>query len=151
MQAKREVAPAVKLIQKMIKEVGAKEKEEKEEKNMTEDEKAKKAAMENHIKLAEDWLKQNVNKILFDKTYYTKGERKAAVKVIKEKLDLYLFEQDVERDARKTILNKTIDKAIDAEITRELIENKRRVDGRGLNELRPIGAEVYVLPRNHGI
>ena len=31
-----------------------------------------------------------------------------------------------------------------------ILENKRRVDGRGLSEIRPISCEVGILPRTHG-
>jgi len=149
-QAKKEMAPAIRLIREVTEKVGKKAEKEKENKTESKEEKAKKEELEKNIKLAESWLKNNVNKILFDKSYYTKGERKAAVKAIKEGLDLYLFEQGLERDTRKNILGKTVEKAVDSEITKELIENKKRVDGRGLNELREIEAEVDILPRNHG-
>ena len=149
--AKKEMVPAIKLIREVVEKIGAKTAEEKENKTESEEEKTQKEKQEKNIQLAEVWLKDNVNKILFDKSYYTKGERKAAVKAIKEGLDLYLFEQGLERDARKTILGKTVEKAVDSEITRELIENQRRVDGRGLSELREITAEVDIFPRNHGI
>ena len=36
------------------------------------------------------------------------------------------------------------------EIVREWLYNGRRVDGRGLNEIRPLAAEVDLLPRVHG-
>ena len=36
------------------------------------------------------------------------------------------------------------------EIVREWLHEGRRVDGRGLNEIRPLAAEVDVLPRVHG-
>ncbi len=36
------------------------------------------------------------------------------------------------------------------EIVREWLYNGRRVDGRGLNEIRPLSAEVDLLPRVHG-
>jgi polyribonucleotide nucleotidyltransferase len=102
------------------------------------------------IEKAENWLKDNVNSILFDKTYYTKGERKAAVSAIKEGLDKYLFEEGISRDKRSYAIKKTVEKAVDAEVTKELLDNKRRVDGRGLNEIRDLTSSVEMLPRNHG-
>ena len=102
------------------------------------------------LKLGQDWLKENVNKILFDKAYYTKGERKLAVTAIKDKLNEYLTTQGVDSDKRYHIVKKIVDKAIDAEITRAITEEKKRVDGRALDEIRPLSAEVAVLPRDHG-
>ena len=150
MAGKNELTTAVNLIQKMKSEIGIQPKKETIDPTETEEEKTSKESLEKNIKLAEDWLKNNVNKFLFDKSYYAKQERKAAVTAIKENLNLYLFENKINRDDRKIIINKTVEKAVDSEITRELIENKRRVDGRGVTELRKISAEVDILPRNHG-
>lgn len=147
---KKEMAPAIKLIKEMQTAIKAPKKETGEDPTETEEEKLKKKAEIKNIELAESWLKENVNKILFDKSYYQKKERKAAVTAIKKSLDLYLFEKGVNREDRKITIKKTAEKAVDSEITKELIENKRRVDGRKLNELREISAEVDVLPRNHG-
>ena len=41
--------------------------------------------------MANEWLNKNIEEILFDKIYYTKGERKAAVEAIKENLDEFLY------------------------------------------------------------
>lgn len=150
MAGKNELAPVVKLIKEMQSKVDIKVKKEKSNATESAEEKEKKANQEKNIQLANDWLAKNVNKILFDKEYYAKAERKAAVVAIKEGLDMFLFENKVERADRKIILNKTVEKAVDAEISKEIITNKRRVDGRKINELRKIEAEVDILPRNHG-
>jgi polyribonucleotide nucleotidyltransferase len=39
---------------------------------------------------------------------------------------------------------------IEAEVTRSIIEDKRRVDGRSLTQIRQLNAEVAILPRDHG-
>ncbi len=102
------------------------------------------------LKVGETWLNENIKKILFDKEYYTKGERKAAVSAIKEQLDEYLTTQGLSADKRHFIAKKLVEKMIDTEITRAIIEDKRRVDGRKLNEIRSLSAEVAILPRDHG-
>ncbi|MFA5154821.1 MAG: polyribonucleotide nucleotidyltransferase [Patescibacteria group bacterium] len=102
------------------------------------------------LALGENWLKENIHKILFDKTYYTKGERKLAVTAIKDQLNEYLAGQGVDSDQRYQIIKKIVDPAIDAEITRAITEDKKRVDGRALDEIRPLSAAVAVLPRDHG-
>ncbi|MFA5183908.1 MAG: polyribonucleotide nucleotidyltransferase [Patescibacteria group bacterium] len=102
------------------------------------------------LALGQSWLKENVHKILFDKAYYTKGERKLAVTAIKDQLNVYLTAQGVDSDKRAQIIKKTVDQAIDAEITRAITEEKKRVDGRALDEIRPLSAEVAILPRDHG-
>ena len=144
-----ELQTPIKLIKKMVKEIGAKEKIEKiERKSVAEQEdiQEKKALIEK----SNNWLKDNVNKILFNKEYYTKGERKLAVSAIKDGLDEFLFADGVEKSKRKFVIGSTVEKVIDSEITRELVENERRVDGRKLTEIRKLESAVDILPRNHG-
>ncbi len=145
----KEMQPGIKLIEELKKEVSAKEKNEPRHLESADEIEAKKEK-EELVAKANVWLKANINPILFDKNYYTKGERKLAVLAIKEKLDAYLFEQNVGTDKRKYIINKTVEKAVDAEVTREILEHDRRVDGRGLTEIRRLQSDVEVLPRNHG-
>ncbi len=99
---------------------------------------------------AESWLKDNIKTILFDKTYYTKGERKAAVTAIKLGLDAYLKEQGFEKAYRSLAVKKLVESGVEAEVTRGILEEKRRVDGRALDEIRTLLADVEMLPRNHG-
>ncbi|MFC1678306.1 polyribonucleotide nucleotidyltransferase, partial [Patescibacteria group bacterium] len=89
-------------------------------------------------------------KILFDKVYYTKGERKAAVSAIKDQLNEYLVGQGMSKDNRSFAIKHAVEGVVDAEVTREILENKRRVDGRKLDEIRALSADVEILPRNHG-
>jgi len=102
------------------------------------------------LKLGRDWLEKNIKNILFDKTYYTKGERKAAVSAIKEGLNTYLNQAGLSAEKRGFISKKLVEKMIDAEITRAITEEKKRVDGRALDEIRDLSAEVEILPRDHG-
>jgi len=105
---------------------------------------------EKALEIARDWLKENIKKILFDKTYYTKGERKAAVEAIKEKLDVFLFEQNIEKEKRKLAIGGLVESMVEEEVTNAILKEKRRVDGRALNEIRPLSAEAGILPRIHG-
>ena len=100
--------------------------------------------------IGETWLKTNIKKILFDKVYYTKGERKLAVAAIKEQLEAHLISQGLSDDKRDFIIKKLVEKMIDAEVTDAVLKDKRRVDGRAIDEIRPLSAEVAILPRDHG-
>ncbi len=102
------------------------------------------------LSLGKIWLQKNIKNILFDKEYYTKGERKAAVGAIKEGLDDYLTTQELSIEKRNFISKKIVEAMIDEEITNALINDKKRVDGRALNEIRDLSAEVAILPRCHG-
>ena len=100
--------------------------------------------------IAKKWLNENVKDILFDKSYYTKGERKAAVTKIKQNLDKYLFEQGIGKEHRTQAIKYLAEAAVEAEVTEAILKNKQRVDGRELDEIRHLSAEANILPRNHG-
>ncbi len=148
-QGQKEMQPAIDLMKQLKEKVGVKEKTA-EQKLLSEEAKEEEKRKEEFSKIADEWLKENVNSILFDKKYYTKGERKAALKVIKEGLDKLLFEKGADESLRKSIINSNVEKAADAEVTREILENEKRVDGRGLDDIRGLSADVSLFPRNHG-
>jgi polyribonucleotide nucleotidyltransferase len=100
--------------------------------------------------VAQDWLDKNIEKILFDKEYYTKGERKLAVSAIKDGLDKFLFEQEISKDIRAKAKNALVEKSVEKAVTEGILKNKKRVDGRKLNEIRNLSSEVSILPRTHG-
>jgi len=102
------------------------------------------------LTLGRDWLKENIKKILFDKVYYTKGERKLAVSAIKEQFETYLVSQNLSGEKRSYLIKKLVEEMIDTEVTDSILKDKRRVDGRALDEIRPLSAEVAILPRDHG-
>jgi polyribonucleotide nucleotidyltransferase len=116
----------------------------------TEEEKKTEMEKEALLEIGKKWLEENIKKILFEKNYYTKGERKLAVAAIKEQLDAYLLNQQIDSDKRSFVIKKLVEKMIDAEVTNAILDEKRRVDGRALDEIRELSAEVAVLPRDHG-
>ncbi len=71
-----------------------------------------------------DELKEEINEILKQDNEITKEERSKGIKMADELLDKY---------ARDLVLEKNV-----------------RVDGRQLDEIRPLSAEVGILPRIHG-
>jgi len=56
----------------------------------------------------------------------------------------------VGRDYREQAINSLVEKQVDEEVTNALINDGRRVDGRQLDEIRNLDADVEVLPRIHG-
>ncbi|MDD2680492.1 MAG: polyribonucleotide nucleotidyltransferase [Patescibacteria group bacterium] len=141
--------PAIDLIKKLQQEVTPKVTHEKQVLKSEEDIKNE-AEKKELLKDGEVWLKENVNKILFNKEYYSKGERKAAVTAIKEQLDAYLFAKNISADKRDSVIKSLVEKAVDEEITKAILEDGRRVDGRAINEIRDLNAEVALIPRDHG-
>jgi polyribonucleotide nucleotidyltransferase len=145
----KELGTAVDLIKKVQKKVKVITPEPKEER-LSDEEKTAEAEKEKTLKIAREWLDKNIKDILFDKTYYTKGERKAAVGAIKDSLDKYLFGQSIDKDNRKFAESKLVESMVEAEVTRAILEEGKRVDGRKLDQIRSLNSEASILPRNHG-
>lgn len=149
MAGQEKLQASIELIKKLQAEVGVKEKVETKKLVSAEEEKQKQEK-EKLLVIGRQWLTENIKNILFDKVYYTKGERKAAIKAIKEGLDQHLFSLNLEKGQRDFAIKKLVEAAVDDEVTRAILEDKRRVDGRALNEIRTLLTEVSILPRNHG-
>jgi polyribonucleotide nucleotidyltransferase len=145
----REMQVAIDLIKELKANVEPK-KVEKPIKEKSAEELEALAEKEALLEIGKKWLSENIPTILFTKEYYTKGERKAAVGAIKEGLDEYLTAQGLSGDKRGFIAKKLVEEMIDTEVTRAIVEDKKRVDGRGLEEIRQLLAEVAILPRDHG-
>ncbi len=79
-----------------------------------------------------------------------KQDRYAAVGAVKEKLLEHFFKEGVEpRYEKLRVLD--VFKDVEAKIVRwNILDTGRRIDGRDLKTVRPIVAEVGVLPRAHG-
>ena len=141
--------PAIDLIEEMQKQVGKKEKAIHPVLK-SEDELKAEADKQAVLSLGEKWLKDNVKNILFEKEYYTKGERKAALAAVKDQLDAYLFSEGASSGHRSLAIKTLAEKIVDEEVTRAILEDNRRVDGRAIDEIRPLNAEVGIIPRDHG-
>lgn len=145
----KELQPAIELI-KQVKANVAVIKKEPAKKLVDPEEIEVEKEKEKVFALAKEWLNKNIPVILFDKIHYTKGERKSAVGTIKEGLNQYLFDQGIGKDKRYQAISHLVEEMIEAEVTRAIIKEKKRVDGRRLDEIRSLSAEASILPRIHG-
>ncbi|MCA0939064.1 polyribonucleotide nucleotidyltransferase [Yangia mangrovi] len=75
-----------------------------------------------------------------------KQARVAAVSAAKEEIKAQLTEEQLE-DAN---LGSAIKKLESVVLRSDVVKNKRRIDGRALDQVRPIVSETSVLPRTHG-
>jgi len=101
------------------------------------------------IKKAEDWIKGNVGKILFDQKLMTKASRKAALSQAMTEMMAYLEKEGIGKERRKLAVP-MFTEFVEKEITRAILEEDKRVDGRRLDQIRPLSSQVGVLPRTHG-
>jgi polyribonucleotide nucleotidyltransferase len=148
-KGQKEMQPAIKLIEELKNKFELKDKARKKELKSEEEIKQEEIKQE-VLKITDQWLKENVKKYLFTKEYYTKGERKAALNDIKKDLDEYLFNKNISKDNRYFAIGKLLEKQVDTEITNALINEEKRVDGRKLDEIRTLLADVEIIPRIHG-
>ena len=80
-----------------------------------------------------------------------KTERRAAIDAAKEKAVEKLVATEENPDGMTSQVFNDVFKSVEASIVRgDIIKTKKRIDGRALDEVRPIMAEVATLPRAHG-
>ena len=144
-RAKKEFEPILNLLNKMKADFFVSDEKINVVSNKTDDDN-----LNENILKAKKWLNENIGKYLFDKKYYEDVKKKSAVYDIKQKLNDYLENLGIDREERKTIINKIADKIIKQEASRAILEENKRVDGRALDEIRKISVEAGVLPRTHG-
>lgn len=145
----KSLAPAIELIEEMKKLVPEKTKDAHAKLVQAEDADAE-AEWQKVVEMTESWLKANVTNILFDKELNSKNERKAALVELKYRLDEYLFNEGIGKDKRSKAIGKLLYPAAEEAVTNGILKEKRRVDGRGLEEIRALEADVSILPRTHG-
>lgn len=98
---------------------------------------------------ARTWLLPKIREALFTGPLITKGERLDALDALGDMLSAHLAEQGLEKD-RITAVTDKVDSWVEAEVSRAILEDDKRVDGRGITDVRPLSVEVGVLPRAHG-
>lgn len=87
--------------------------------------------------------------VLFAEPLATKADRKAAVGRLKAELNAHLGELGIGKDKRGKA-EEVVGDFVDSEITRQILEEGKRADGRKLDEIRSLDALVQVMPRTHG-
>lgn len=104
---------------------------------------------EEYKKIAEEFVHGNAEKYLFKEQLKTKAERIAAAEKIRQDLDAVLTEKGVGKEKIVKAMD-YINKLIYEQVSRGILEHGKRIDGRKLDEVRPLSAVVDVLPRVHG-
>ncbi|GIW73342.1 MAG: polyribonucleotide nucleotidyltransferase [Planctomycetota bacterium] len=79
-----------------------------------------------------------------------KHERKAALKAIKQRVLEAYAEKLQAGELQPAALGAAFDELERRVVRRQILEEGKRADGRGLDEIRPIDIEVGLLPRTHG-
>ena len=132
------------LILRMQKEVGA---QKTELPTHSEDEIAKEIVLKEKVRV---FLSPKLNEVLFYKVGDDKRVRSEKLRQAKLDLDEMLKgDNDVSKEDRLAGL-KLVDTILEEESRKSVLEKEQRVDGRKIEEIRPLSASVGLLPRTHG-
>ena len=96
-----------------------------------------------------DWARANVDTAMYDKALTTKESRKDVIYQLKQDFAQHLEEEGVGKDRRKKV-ESVLDEYIEKTVSEHILKEGKRVDGRNLDEVRPLSSEVGLLPRTHG-
>ena len=138
----------IKFINKMVSEIG-KEKVKMEDLVPALDDEESPESIKELKEKASKWIKENVPAALFSKGGASKMERREKLDDAKEKLMEYLEGENIGKDRRKKALP-MFSEFMYSEVTRAIIEEDKRVDGRKLTDIRQLTSEIGILPRTHG-
>ena len=111
--------------------------------------KAKIEKREKAIAIAQPFIISQVCALFFGTPQATKVQRAEQKREIKKRTEAFLVTQGLDADDIKAGAS-VVGDMVEAEVMRAILEEGKRVDGRGLTEIRPLLAEVGVLPRVHG-
>ncbi|MFH1314896.1 MAG: polyribonucleotide nucleotidyltransferase [Candidatus Uhrbacteria bacterium] len=99
--------------------------------------------------LAKPFVAEKTKEYYYTKPKATKKERRAAMAQIEDELIEHLVEKGVDEEYL-SFGRSLVYELIEVEVSRTIVEEGKRVDGRKLTEVRPLVNEVGVLPRVHG-
>ncbi|MBI4122401.1 MAG: polyribonucleotide nucleotidyltransferase [Parcubacteria group bacterium] len=102
-----------------------------------------------HIKETERFLSERVEQALFSGSHETKSSRKLAVYKLLDEIEEHLRSLQVGKEKRAEARS-AAEKHIERAVTQAILKEERRVDGRKLNEIRPLSVEAGILARTHG-
>ncbi len=139
--AQKQIADVVPFVKNAIAESAVAKIAQEE---LTEEEKALQILIERKVK--EFLASKDLRKVFVA----DKQKTRVNIDVLKEELDAVLkADNEVSKDARAKGVT-LLDTALEDVARNLVLKTNQRVDGRALDELRPLTAEVGVLPRTHG-
>lgn len=98
---------------------------------------------------AKKFFTPQLDKYLFNQPHGTKRERK---EIAKQLLELFIEELKNKETHQEIIdyIKINFDKYLEEEVSKAILDRELRIDGRQLDEIRPISTEIDILPRTHG-
>lgn len=139
-RGKAELAPVIELIEKMRAEIGT------EKAMLIPDEDPRKKEVED---MSKAFMSSRMEDLFFSQTKASKQERGEAKNRLKAELVEHLLENGVSDD-EVWMGTSLIYDFIQIEVARAIIESGKRLDGRGIEDVRDLTIEAGILPRVHG-
>ncbi len=96
------------------------------------------------VKIIKEDFKKNLDELILKKAEKEFDDEEALQVVVEAVLEKYKDEFE------RKMVTKVIDYLTKQLIREKILKTKKRIDGRGPDDIREIGAEVSVLPRTHG-
>jgi polyribonucleotide nucleotidyltransferase len=143
----KHIKKPIELIEQVRREVG---KEKINPNAIISDEQAQKNERRHVIEeLSKPFILEKIKEYLFGAPRATKNERREEKTRIKKELCEFLVGKDISKDELCYGCD-IIEELIEKEVGRMIVDENRRVDGRGLDEIRPLLAEIGLFERTHG-
>ncbi|MFA5854391.1 MAG: polyribonucleotide nucleotidyltransferase [Patescibacteria group bacterium] len=133
-------------IEKIITEVGKPKRSVNDLIGIDEETAKEKEAL---IAKSREFIFPKIREYLFATPKATKVERREAKSALAHTLDEYLKTEQVGKDKRKWALD-AMQKWVEEVVSQIILDEGKRCDGRALDEIRELSAEVALLPRVHG-
>ncbi|OGL94615.1 polyribonucleotide nucleotidyltransferase [Candidatus Uhrbacteria bacterium RIFOXYB12_FULL_58_10] len=143
----KHLAIPLKLIEEVRAAVGKQKRDMVSPKN--EDERAKQTRRAEVEALARPFIVAQVAELFFSTPKATKVERAKQKSELKKRLEVFLVEKDVE-GADIKFGTGIAEEVLEHEVSRMILDEDKRVDGRQITEIRPLTAEVGLFKRLHG-
>ncbi len=99
--------------------------------------------------MTKEFVQEKASDYLFDHPLKTKAERVSASQKIKDELEKKLLDENIGRDKREKAAG-YVYKLVCKEVSRAILDHDKRIDGRDLDEVRSLSAEVKTIPQVHG-
>lgn len=98
---------------------------------------------------AKEFFAPQLEKYLFNQPIGTKRERKETAKKLLDEFVAKLEKEEKHKEIIEYVKN-NFENYLESEVTKAILENGKRIDGRALDQIRPLESEIGVLPRTHG-
>jgi len=115
----------------------------------TEEQKAERARLAALKMRSQEIVHGLAPELLWAKPLISKADRKGAQSAVKERLLAKLKEEGI-ADADRAKAAEWLKELVNNEVTRALIEEGKRIDGRSVTQIRPLKSYVDMMPRTHG-